>query len=187
MDNAPQQSDDCLVERARKDPSAFNGAFTILYERYLPQIYRYLYFKVSSPADAEDLTAQVFLAALEGLPGYHFAGSFRGWLFGIARRKAADFYRKGVPQARLEQAANFPIPTESPLALVAQTETLRSLIGLIAHLDEDDQELLRLRFAAGLGFAEIAGLTRRKESAVKMALYRLLDRLEHQMEDANSD
>jgi DNA-directed RNA polymerase specialized sigma24 family protein len=48
---------------------------------------------------------------------------------------------------------------------------------LVAQLDDDARELLRLRFAAGLTFGQIAGVLGRREGAVKMALHRLLERL----------
>ncbi|MDZ4158972.1 MAG: sigma-70 region 4 domain-containing protein, partial [Anaerolineaceae bacterium] len=56
---------------------------------------------------------------------------------------------------------------------------------LLAMLDDHKQELLRLRFAAGLSFAEIATLEDRSEAAVKMAIYRALDWLRNQWEADN--
>ncbi len=59
---------------------------------------------------------------------------------------------------------------------------MRGLAELVAALQDGERELLGLRFAAGLSFAEMASLLKRKESAVKMSLYRLLERLERQLE-----
>ena len=167
-----------LVEAARGDPAAF----TSLYRRYVTPVYRYLCQRVGSPAEAEDLTSQVFLAALESLPGYRQGVPFRAWLFGIARRKLADYYRLRWPQVSLEQVGNLPAAHEPPLARLARNEQLRGLAELVAGLQDAEQELLGLRFAAGLSFAEMARLLKRKESAVKMSLYRLLERLERQLE-----
>jgi RNA polymerase sigma-70 factor (ECF subfamily) len=55
--------DALLIEHARQNPDAFG----ILYRRYLTPLYRYLYRRLGNPHDAEDLTAQVFMEALEGL------------------------------------------------------------------------------------------------------------------------
>jgi RNA polymerase sigma-70 factor (ECF subfamily) len=66
---------------------------------------------------------------------------------------------------------------------VLQNERWLHLQSALRGLTEEERELLRLRFAAGLSFAEIAELLGRKESAVKMALYRLLPRLESKMEE----
>lgn len=59
---------------------------------------------------------------------------------------------------------------------------MQSLGSLIAALPEEERELVRLRFAARLSFDEIAAVLGKKTSAVKMALYRLLGRMEKQLE-----
>lgn len=158
-----------LVERARRDPEAFAA----LYREYLPRVYRYLYRRVGSILDAEDLTAQVFTEALEGLRKNRFraGGCFPAWLFSIARRRAADFYRQR-PTDPLEDS---PSPEPGLLAAVEKADDLGRLARLLVQLDEHKQELLRLRYAAGLRFAEIALLESRSEAAVKMELYRILD------------
>lgn len=179
----PETTDELLVEEAQKNAEAFAA----LYDRHVRAVYGYLYSKVASPADAEDLTSQVFLAALESLRRYPRGAGFRAWLFGIARRKTADFYRKRRPQSTLDDAAELPAPSESLLAQVARGQSLRVLARLIARLREDEQELLRLRFAGALSFAEIAGLLGMKESAVKMRLYRLIERLQQSMEAGNDN
>jgi RNA polymerase sigma-70 factor (ECF subfamily) len=76
-----------LVEDARQDPAAFAH----LYELYFARIYRYLRMRVAHESDAEDLTQQVFLQALNALPRYQTRGApFAAWLFTIARRALAD-------------------------------------------------------------------------------------------------
>jgi RNA polymerase sigma-70 factor (ECF subfamily) len=176
-------TDDQLIERARQVPCAFAG----LYDRYLPSVYRYLYTKVSRPADVEDLTSQVFLAALEAFPKYRHRGYFKTWLLSIARRKAADYYRHCPPELSLDEASGLAPTNPNPLAHAIYSDDLQCLAGLIAQLPEEQNELLRLRFAAGLSFPEISRILNRKESAVKMALYRLLERLEIQLETQDAE
>ena len=176
--NAPDASDDELITNVPVDAAAFGA----LYRRYLDPVYRYFYARVGSPAEAEDLTSQVFLAAFESLANYRSQGRFPAWLFSIARRKIADHYRGRRPQVPLDLAANLASPSNDPLAQTLQVEELESLQKHLALLAEDDRELLRLRFAARLNFTEIAAVLGRGESSVKMALYRLLKHLENQME-----
>jgi RNA polymerase sigma factor (sigma-70 family) len=176
--NAPDASDDELIANVPVDAAAFG----VLYRRYLDPVYRYFYARVGSPAEAEDLTSQVFLAAFESLANYRSQGRFPAWLFSIARRKIADHYRGRRPQVPLDLAANLASPSNDPLAQTLQVEELESLQKHLALLAEDDRELLRLRFAARLNFTEIAAVLGRGESSVKMALYRLLKHLENQME-----
>lgn len=168
-----------LVEAARRDPEAFAA----LYRRYLTPVYRYLLHRSSNVHDAEDLTAQVFLEALEGLAAHRYrkGGCFAAWLFTIARRRLVDFYRQR-PCAPLGDP---PSPEPGLMAAIEKGEDLQRLDRLLARLDEDRQELLRLRFSAGLSFAEIGLLEGRSEAAVKMALYRALDFLREHWEDEN--
>ncbi len=159
------------------------AAFEALYRQYLKPVYRYLYLKTGRQVDAEDLTSQVFLSALGGLPQYRHKGHFSAWLFSLARRKVADYYRSHRPQASLDEEGIDPIAPEADLlAGVVQAEEMQSLSSLLAALPDDERELVRLRFAAGLGFEEIAAVLGKKTSAVKMALYRLLERMEKQLE-----
>ena len=62
---ADSEDDTSLVKAARHDLQAFAG----MYRRYVPRVYRYLYSQVGNAVEAEDLTSQVFTAALEALPG----------------------------------------------------------------------------------------------------------------------
>ena len=171
-------TDDDLIHRATQD----RAAVSILYRRYLPRVYRYLYARVGSCSEAEDLTSQVFLAVIEGLPRYRERGHFAAWLFSIARRKAADYYRQRKPQVALDEAFNLDSTSGEPLAQAIRADEQERLGKLVTGLSEEERELLHLRFAAGLSFSEIAATTGRRESAVKMSLYRLLERIQQQME-----
>jgi RNA polymerase sigma factor (sigma-70 family) len=173
--------DAVLVRAARRDPVAFAA----LYRRYVTPIYRYLYSRVGNAADAQDLTAQTFVAALEGLPGYHERGSFAAWLFTIAHNKAADHHRQQHPHLPLDEALDSPDDGENPLTCMMQAEALQRLAALVAQLEEDKQELLRLRFTAGLTYCQIGTILGRSEGAVKMAMRRLLHRLEAEWEDTD--
>lgn len=167
----PADDDSTLIETARHDAAAF----ALLYRRYVTPIYRYLFSRVGNEADAQDLTAQVFLEALEGLHRYHDRGNFAAWLFTIARRRAADHYRRRSPLP-LDDTPE-PNDDNDPLSHVIEHEALDRLTGLIAQLDDDQRDLLRLRFAAGLTFGQIGIILGRREAAVKMAVHRLLDQL----------
>jgi RNA polymerase sigma-70 factor (ECF subfamily) len=171
--------DPVLIENARTNPEAF----TALYRRYLTPVYRYLYRRLGNVHDAEDITAQVFIETLEGLSTNRYqAGScFSAWLFTIARRRLVDFYRQH-PTTSLDE---IPSPEPGLFAAIEKTDDLKRLTCLLSELDEEKQELLRLRFSAGLGFAEIALLENRSEAAIKMAFYRVLDWLREHWDAEN--
>ncbi len=159
-----------VIEAARKD----RAAFTLLYRRYVTPIYRYLYKWTGDQAEAEDLTSQVFLEALQGLDRYRERGSFAAWLFTIARRKAISSYRRQQANLPIEEAESIPEPAADPLERAVQNEQQEHMARLFAELDEEQRELLYLRFTSRLSFADIGTLLGRSEAAVKMTIYRLL-------------
>lgn len=182
------ESDEHLLVECMQDP----GAFALLYQKYLARIYRYLRVRVGDATEAEDLTAKVFLDALEAIPRYQRGTPFAAWLFTIAGRRAADHHRKkaslarrGLTTSRMENGDDQPYHGTDLLEQIIQDEQLLHLRSLVAQLPEQDRELLHLRFGGQLTFDEIARVTRRKESTVKMSLYRLLSRLEKMMDEKN--
>ena len=169
-----------LVAAAKQDTQMFGE----LYLLYAQPVFRYLYSRIGSFPEAEDATAQTFLAALERFPNYRHDGYFASWLFSIARNKAMDYFRRQRKQTSLDEADS--IPAEANLLQQAiQTERTAALAQLIGALTEQERELIRLRYVAELSFAEIGHLQRQKEDTVKKSLYRLLARLKVQLEDSH--
>ena len=168
-----------LIERARHDPDAFAA----LYRRYLTPVYRYLLIRLGNPQDAEDITSKVFTEALEGIvhQRYRENGKFSAWLFTIARRRLIDLYRQR-PAVSLEDAALFD---PDPFDQIQFSDNKTRLKELLSQLDEDKQELMRLRFAGGLSFAEIAALEGKSEAAVKMSIHRTIHWLRENWEAIN--
>ncbi len=174
----PIETDALLVEEAQQRPAAFAA----LYARYVRPVHRYIYSRVGNRADAEDLTAEVFIEALRALPGYRERGLFPAWLFALVRRQVAGHYRRPHPAQSLEAASDAPSHHPDPLAQALEHEALVELRERLARLDEDQRELLRLRYAAGLTYREIGEVLGKREAAVKMAVHRLLGRLHDEWE-----
>jgi RNA polymerase sigma-70 factor (ECF subfamily) len=176
---------DLVLAAAGRDAAAFGE----LYRRYVTRIYRYLYSHVGNSADAEDITAQVFTSAWEGIHHYREQGAFSAWLFRIARNKANDHHRRRRAQVSLEET--HLLENWDPQAHVERGEALRRLAELVERLDAERLELLRLRFAADMSYAEMAGVLGKSEPAVKMAVHRLLHHLqaawEQPLEKADDD
>ena len=83
-----------LVERAKTDP----GAFGELYDRYFHQMYRFVFSRMRDQTAAEDVTSEVFIKALKGIPRYQDTGRpFVAWLYQIAVNTVADRYRSSRP------------------------------------------------------------------------------------------
>ena len=172
------QEETSLINAARNDPAVFNQ----LYLAYVRPIYRYIFSKVGEARQAEDLTAQVFLAALESLPHYRHDGHFAAWLFGIARHKLADSFRTQHMELPIDITDRIPNKKDDPLSELIQNEETNRIWKAIHELDKRDQELLRLRFVADLNFGDIAKLFHSNMEATKKRFYRLLTHLRQQVE-----
>jgi len=173
----PRTTDELTLVRAAQTDSQ---AFGALYDRYIQRVYRYCYYRTNNVPDAEDLTAQIFLAALEALPRYRQDGHFAAWLFSIARRKVTDYYRR-APHVPLEEAILPPLHTDLAVAVEISQHKER-LLRLIQALGDEEQERIYLRYIAELSFAEIGSTLRKHEEAVKKSLYRLIARLKRELE-----
>lgn len=157
------------------------AAFAPLYHRYVAAIYRYILSRTGNQSEAEDLTSQVFLGALEGLARYKHRGRLAAWLFGIARFKIADHFRAGHRELPLE-AARVQSKDPDPLARVIEVEDAQQVADMLHLLADEEQELIRLRFVAELSYAEIGEIIGCSEGAAKKRLLRLLARIEREME-----
>lgn len=166
-----------MVAAAQKNPAEFRQ----LYTKWLNPVYRYFYFRLGNVKDAEDLTSQVFLKVFEDLPRYRNQGCFSAWLFTIAHARAVDYFRK---TKKIETLDAIELSSSDPdlLSHTIQQEELENMLRLLHNLDEDEQELIRLRFVAELGYREIGEILHRSEEAIRKSISRLLDRLQKLME-----
>jgi RNA polymerase sigma-70 factor (ECF subfamily) len=138
-----QPTDDAvLAQQARTD----REAFAELYCRHVPRIYRYHMAHTGNVKDAEDLTSQTFMAALDCIRSFRGDGSFAAWIMGIAVRKKALFFRRRKPEAPLEAAQHIPtpgLPTDKAALLNLQIE---SVSHALRQISPDRGEALALVF-----------------------------------------
>ena len=149
-------------------------AFARLYEANVERVHRYLLSRLGEPADAEDVTAEVFINAMRSLPSYRAKGTpLIAWLFRIAHNQAINHLKKSARRKEaplLETAATYDGPEEEVLSQVRLGEVVRSM----ADLTDLQRQVLNLRFAAGLSIAEVAKIMRSKEGAVKFLQFSAL-------------
>jgi RNA polymerase sigma-70 factor (ECF subfamily) len=173
-----------LVRRAQAGDLA---AFEELTNRHERRIYSLAYRILQNPHDAEDITQQTFLSAVENLGKFRGESSFATWLYRIATFAALKVIRKrqGLDTISLEAAtepredgAALPHPEfiadwkESPGQLVERNETRRLLETALARLDEKHRVVFLLRDVEGLSISETAATLGLSESNVKMRLLR---------------
>ncbi len=162
-----------LVARAKTDLEAFGT----LYERYVRQIYSYIYYRTSNAQDAEDLTARVFQRASQHLPRYTDRGlPFSAWLYRIAHNVVANWYRdearrQAVP---LNGVVLNDLQAEAPEDTYTDQHEQATLLRAIRRLPGERQQLIILKFVEQLSNAEIGQVMNRSEGAVKSLYHRTL-------------
>lgn len=165
-----QQHDECT--RA-------GSAHLALYDRFAASIFGYVRLFTSSWEDAEDVTLEVFTAALErgNLSSLSEQQQF-AWLRRVAHNKLVDRYRRSVrlPVVPLEQVVETVRIEEglTPEKVVLRREELEQLYRAVSALSLLQQQLLQLRLGEGLRFAEIAVLLGKREAAVRKLWSRTL-------------
>lgn len=150
-------------------------AFEELYRDFVNRVYGYVRAHVGSAADAEDVTAQVFMRAYEAYDRFEPVGATpSAWLFRIARNAALDHLRATGRRERLVRAAGHEASPESDPAAVAEERIAHAgLVALLAELGERQRAVIALRHS-GLSFAEVGEVVGSSEDAAKMAYHRAI-------------
>ncbi len=165
------QNEEALILSAQRGD---RDAFAQLYEANVERVYRYLRARLSEPADAEDVTAEVFIQAMKSLPSYKSRGTpLIAWLFRIAHNQAVNHMKKTARRKEtplMETVAAYDAPEEEVLEQVRFNEAVQAMDALT----DLQRQVLHLRFAADLSIAEVAKVMRRKEGAVKFLQFSAL-------------
>ena len=157
-----------LVQHARSDPQAFAE----LYRRHVRSIYRYHLAHTGDIKDAEDLTSQTFMAALEGIQSFRGKAPYITWLIGIASRKRALFFRGKKPQVPLDAALHLPYPGLPTDKAAARRLQLDQLVAALRTISQDRAEAIILCFFSELRIAEASQVLGKSEAAIRMLLSR---------------
>ena len=178
------KDEELCIKEALNNIAAFEPLYNFYYERVLG----FVYMRVDSKDVAYDITADVFHKALENLKKYQFRGlPFSSWLFRIALNEIGTMYRKqkvrqtvsiesdGLPELYSEafDSAQSPYGNEE--------ETDKQLMNAIQTLDENEVQLVQMKYFEKMSFKEIAEVLELEEGAMKMKLYRALEKLKSKM------
>jgi len=180
LETSPSQatlSDETLAGRVSGDPQAFGE----LYRRYLQRVYAYHLVRTGNVADAQDLTSQTFLAALEGISSFRYQGRFAAWLLGIARHKIADHYRHNPEVVEMEAAMDTPSPQPNLEEVVERGLRLEQVSRALDNLKPERAEALALRIFGQLSAAETGKVMGKTTGAVRTLVYRALQDLRQQL------
>jgi len=152
-------------------------AFGELYRRHVTRVYRYHMAHTGNVKDAEDLTSQTFMAALEGIRSFRGSGSFAAWLLGIAARKKAMFFRGLKPEVPIEAAHQIPSPNLGTDHLANQRLRLDSITRALKQISPERADAIALCFFSELTYAEAGLVLKKSTAAAKMLVARGLQDL----------
>lgn len=140
-------------------------------------VYRYALRRLANPQDAEDVAAEVYLAARE--TRWRHGLEARPWLLGIARRKVADRLRRRLrrPEVRLHESHAALMATHGPEADALRAEAVRTIRELVWALPEAQREALLLQTAEELSVREIGQVMGKSVPAVTSLLARARETL----------
>jgi RNA polymerase sigma-70 factor, ECF subfamily len=169
----------------RRDEALYEF-FAHRYQEYLPRVLNYIRLRVADEDTAQELTAQTFERALSRVHTLRDPGAFGGWLFRIARTIVAGYYRRRKLLLPLESAVDCPSPEPSVEGQLVQSQEIVALRAALAQLSDREQEIIRLRFVAGLTNRAIAKSMGLREGNVAVILFRALRKLRHTLGEESS-
>src|SRR5918996_4211494 len=153
------------------------GPFEQIYDRHVVGIYRFVYARVGNRPDAEDLTAQVFVRAVEQLDTTREPGQIAAWLYRVAQNAIADYWRAfyRLPIVDVERGAPGWEPTDGnePAEPPDERATLR-VEAVLRGLPDRYRRGLELRFLQRLSPAETASAIGITSGNAKVLQYRAL-------------
>ncbi len=173
------------IKRAR-DLDA--DAWDHLYQLAFPQVFRYVSSKVRGVADAEDITEEVFLGALQTIVSLRATDEtgFLGWLFQIARFKLADHLRRQYrkPTEPLDPELEVSDPGPTPEDEVLRADEQQAVRGALVELTGEQQEVIVMKFALGYDNARVAAMLGKSPGAINQLQHRALGALRRLLDQA---
>jgi len=181
QDRADAFTPETVEELVRKAQKGDSTAFAGLYEAFYGKIFRYILFKTGDNVEAEDLTEEVFLRMLESIDSFKWQGyPFSSWLFRIAHNLIIDHYRKKGRQKTTSldnvtgMVGAISTDMDSNLDFKLSIQEVADAMGGLTKLQ---QEVITLRFAAGLSVMETAEALGKNENAVKALQHAAIKKL----------
>jgi RNA polymerase sigma-70 factor, ECF subfamily len=171
-----------VVEQVRLAQEGSAHAFALLYDRYVDQIFGYVYHRVGHRQTAEDLVSDVFLRALRRISTFKWQGvDFGAWLMTIARNRVHDHFKSARfrLEAPVEEVFDSPVQSggDNPEQALLSSDLTQQVHDAIRQLKGEQAEVLYLRFIQHLNVAETAAVMGKTDGAIKALQYRALKSL----------
>lgn len=154
------------------------GRFEQVYDAHVVPIYRFVYARVGNRPDAEDLTGQVFMRAVEQLDVTREPAQITAWLYRVAQNAIADYWRAfyRLPIVGPDHLAPGWEPADEGAAPRAAPGTMADgrVEALLRRLPDNYRRVLELRFLQRLSVAETAQAMGISHGNAKVLQYRAL-------------
>jgi RNA polymerase sigma-70 factor (ECF subfamily) len=151
-----------------------------IYEIFAEPIFRYIFLRVGSREEAEDLTSKVFLKVFRRIKTYRESEvPFSAWIFRIAHNELVDYFRMKKPLFQsLDEVYDEPVSSYyEPEVKLLEEELQRRIVQALMQLTPEQREVVVLRYLEGFSIKEIGEVVGKGESAVRSMLSRALRRL----------
>lgn len=165
-----------LIGLQKLDPQVI----TAVYDRYFPDVYRYVYYRLGDQQLTEDITSDVFVRLLEAVTSKHGPrSSLKGWLLSTAFNVVTDHlrrkYRRPTEELPEMMIDDFAIPVSDEVEHRQKTDAVRTAF---TQLTSEQQHVLSLRFGDGYSLEDTATLMNKKVNAIKALQFRAVASLQ---------
>ncbi|MCU0488179.1 MAG: sigma-70 family RNA polymerase sigma factor [Anaerolineales bacterium] len=158
--------------------------YEAFYRQQMPKIYNFFRYRFGDNALAEDLTAATFEKAWQKRDQYrHDLSALSTWLFTIARRIAIDHYRQAQVEVAFDETDSL-VDRDNLEEQASQADDLAHLNALLIGLESREQELIALKYGAGMTNRAIADQCGLSESNVAVILFRAVRSLREKWEQS---
>lgn len=155
--------------------------FTHIYETYFSNVYNYISYRINNHNDTEDLTSQVFSKVIEKFNSYNKElGCYEAWIIGIAKNIVTDYFRKTLKHkdTNIDLLSNqLSSEKTQPEEICIKNEANRSLILALNTLNNQERNMIALKYATGLKNKDIAQIMGLSESNTGVILFRSIKKL----------
>ncbi|HEY5729807.1 MAG TPA: sigma-70 family RNA polymerase sigma factor [Anaerolineales bacterium] len=174
-----------IMDRLDKlDPQAIGNVF----DRYFPEVYRYVRYRINDDLVAEDIASDVFVRLLEASQKERGPETnLKGWLIATASNAVNDHLRRLYRRRTEALSDSMPDSKMSVHAELDLREQARTVQSAYARLTDEQQHVLALRFGQGYSLEETASYLKKKVNAVKALQFRALASLQRFIGEADHE
>jgi len=178
MDRSSKDGDELLIQQCKEELPYVTRSFEQILRKHEPSVFKTCQYLLDDPYDAEEACQDIFLRVFHKIKTFQQKSSFRTWLYRITYNFCLTKRKQNIKRSIARQKLTSDITRESVNIPTPQSPTspIPEIHEVLYELSSQDREIITLRFISGLTLNEIADARQLKLSAVKMRLYRALEK-----------